>query len=221
MQFIPIKKELKNINGVQVEVFSICAMNLQQKNDTKARKIPHPLGEDCMYFKTLEEAKNAVIRSGFSVILPDGHQMPVENIVDSDYEKLIFEAITKLTDDKSFTVVASAIATLGEFSSMESFELFLDKMGEDNEFIRTNAINAILKFGNYAVPKLLSVLNDTNWVKVNSAIYVLGELTLNPDVNISEAVIPLLEKLNDSNNIIKTTTITTLGKIYKVLKKQK
>ena len=36
------------------------------------QKIPHPLGSDGMEFKTLEEAKEAITRAGFSYILPDG-----------------------------------------------------------------------------------------------------------------------------------------------------
>ena len=68
MQYVAIKKEIKN----NEEIFVVNAIPLKNKNKSIVQKIPHPLGSDGMEFKTLEEAKDAITRAGFSYILPDG-----------------------------------------------------------------------------------------------------------------------------------------------------
>ena len=68
MQYVAIKQE--NRDGEVV--FVVNAISLKNKNKSVVPQIPHPLGSDALIFKTLEEAKNAISRAGFSYILPDG-----------------------------------------------------------------------------------------------------------------------------------------------------
>ena len=102
-----------------------------------------------------------------------------------------------------------------------SLDLFIEKMGEDNDTIRTSAIEAITKFGGIALPKLMQALQDSNWVKRNSAIISIGNISNSNPKEVAKTIVLLLDCLKDSNSIIRATAAQTLGKIYKVLKEKK
>ena len=98
--------------------------------------------------------------------------------------------------------------------------LFIEKMGEDNDAIRTSAINSVLNFGEPAVEKLLTALKSGNWVKRNSALIALSRLIDSETVNPEKLFSALIEAVEDKNTIVKTTAVTTLGKAYKLYKKE-
>ena len=92
-------------------------------------------------------------------------------------------------------------------------------MGEDNEQIRTSAINSLLKFGVSAMKPLVKVLKDDNWVRRNSSIIAIQKLIELEIVN-PESIISLLVKMTeDKNTIVKTSSVVALGKAYKLYKK--
>ena len=68
MQYIAIKEEQK----AGKTVYMVNAIPLKNSAKALVQKIPHPLGSDSLSFETLELAKEAVTRAGFSYILPDG-----------------------------------------------------------------------------------------------------------------------------------------------------
>ena len=76
-------------------------------------------------------------------------------------------------------------------------------MGEDNESIRQNSIEAILKYGNDALPKVLESLKSENWVKRNSAVICLQRFCETKQVHIDKIIEALLEALKDNNPIVK------------------
>jgi len=209
MNYIPIKKEN--------ETYLVPGISLKH-NTGVTRKVPHPQGQECIVFETLEEAKAAIERAGFLYILPSGVKATVKEHFTQDYDKLIFDSLTALTSDTNNNVVAASIEALGEIQNKESIDLFLEKIGEDNEAIRSNATEALTKYGSAALEKLLTALHDGNWVKRNSAIICLERLADVSSVDLRTAVLPLIEKLHDTNNIVKSTAARALGKIYKNLK---
>ncbi len=220
MQYVSIKKDVKKENGKTV--FLVPVLNLKNAEGTTKQRIAHPLGDDYLEFETLEEAIKAIELSGFKYVLPDGTKpaLKQEIIKDSvELDKVVYETLIKQTKDINSTVVAAAIGALSELNDEKLLDLFLEKMGEDNDLIRTSSINAILNFGSLSVKKLLSTLKDENWVRRNSALICLSRLVESESVN-PETLFPhLIEMTNDKNTIVKTSAISALGKAYKLYKK--
>ena len=112
MQYVAIKKEIKN----NKEIFVVNAIPLKNKNKSIVQKIPHPLGSDGMEFKTLEEAKDAITRAGFSYILPDGKKetkipQKINKITytENNYEELIYNAIKEKTNPCTTEVIKECL----------------------------------------------------------------------------------------------------------------
>ena len=159
MQYVAIKKEIKN----NEEIFVVNAIPLKNKNKSIVQKIPHPLGSDGMEFKTLEEAKDAITRAGFSYILPDGKKetkIPQKankiTYTENNYEELIYNAIKEKTNSANSNVSASAILAISEFPKDETFEILFSKFGEDNDLVRKNAISGVCRYG--------KILQPSTWV---------------------------------------------------------
>ena len=223
MQYVTIKKEVKKENGKVV--YLVPALTLKNSQGDTKQKIAHPLGNDYFEFESVEEAIKSIELSGFKYILPDGTK-PLdfkENISKESltFEEMVYNALIEKTKDINSSVVSAAISALGELSDIKLLDLFIDKMGEDNEAIRTSSINAILPFGNSSVKKLLQALKDENWVRRNSALITIQRMIDSESVNVERLFEPLIEMLKDGNTIVKTSAIITLGKAYKFYKKQK
>ena len=187
------------------------------------KKIPHPFGTDTIEFDTIEEAKNAIQLAGFEYILPSGEvsgarELP-ENI--TDYEKKIIDALTKETKDINPNIVATAINALSEINSNDCLNIYISKIGEDNEKVRQNSIEAIIKFGLEAMPSLFNSLKSENWVKRNSAVICLQKFCGLKNAPIEEIIETLLKMLDEKNPVVKCSVVETLGIAYKSFKTQK
>ena len=217
MKFVSIKKEKSNLNG-EIK-FVVNALVLDGKNGQQ-RKIPHPLGNATISFPTLEEAKRAIELAGFLYILPDGTQELPEKtyIPQSGYDKKIFDALMQQTKDSNPNIVATAINSLSEINHEKCVDLYIEKIGEENETIRTNSIDAIFKYGLDALPMLFHSLKSENWVKRNSAIICLQRFCELPNAPIEDIIDFLLAMLEDNNPIVKCSTIKALGIAYKTYK---
>lgn len=218
MNTIHITKKSKIVDGKEIILYIVPALSFEQKNNPKPKKIPHPLGKDYIIFKTIEEAQQAVEQSGFSFTLPEGRHVVEKQVYHTSYDDLILDSLMQLANDISPTVVASAVFALGEIGHERALELLIQKTGEDNEIVRTNAIDALTKYGIKSFNKLIESLEDENWIKRNSAVICLSKLTDNPDIDVQKMIVPLFKKLNDKNPIVKSSTALALGKIYKIIK---
>lgn len=173
MQYIAIKEER---NKTDERVYIVNAISLKNKNKSVIQKIPHPLGTDSLIFKDIEEAKTAITRAGFSYILPNGEKeitIPKpqsRTSTTNKYEKLIFETIKKNINSTNSNVSASAILAITEFPNEETFKILFDKIGEENEQIRKNAISGICRYGQHLQERIIKSLYSGNWVCRNSAI---------------------------------------------------
>ena len=212
MSFIPIKQE--------DDKFIVPAIKLENAKNSK--KIPHPLGNDFIEFQTLEEAKKAINLAGFEYMSPDGKiQAGAGNSsVNVNYDKKILDALLKETKDFNPNIVATAISTLSEINSKTCLSVYIDKIGEENEKIRQNSIDAIIKYGLEALPEVLASLKSENWVKRNSAVICLQKFCELENAPVEDIINTLLEMLKDNSPIVKCSVIETLGKAYKNYKKQ-
>ena len=210
MNYITIKKKDNK--------FSVSAITLGS-NGTK--KIPHPFGNDTIEFNTIEEAEQAIKLAGFEYVLPNGEisarELP-ENI--ADYDKKIIEALLKETKDINPNIVATAINALSEINSTDCLNIYISKIGEDNEKIRQNSIDAIVKFGLEALPSIFNSLKSENWVKRNSSIICLQKFCEFKNAPIENIIETLLKMLDDKNPVVKCSVIETLGIAYKAFKNQ-
>ena len=189
------------------------------------QKIPHPLGSDGMEFKTLEEAKDAITRAGFSYILPDGKKetKPQKSnkitYVENNYEELIYNAIKEKTNSANSNVCASAILAISEFPKDETFEILFSKFGEDNDLVRKNAISGVCRYGKILQPKIIKTLESQNWIAKNSAISCISNLATNADIELEKFIVPLINATNDSNPIVQTNALQALAIVYQNYKK--
>lgn len=223
MQYIAIKREEKDGKDFYV----VNAIPLKNKNKSVVQKIPHPLGSDILRYETLEDAKDAVVRAGFSYVLPDGRKgtkaTPKAQKTSSgyDYSQLVLDAIMDKVDSSNSSVAAAAILALSEFPTEETFDILFNKIGEDNDLIRKNAISGICRYGNILQDKIIQALKSTNWVTRNSAVTCILNLTETSNCDLEKFIIPLSETTNDSNTIVQTNALTTLGKVYQTYQKNK
>ena len=214
MQYVAIKKEIKN----NEEIFVVNAIPLKNKNKSIVQKIPHPLGSDGMEFKTLEEAKDAITRAGFSYILPDGKKeakipQKINKITytENNYEELIYNAIKEKTNSANSNVCASAILAISEF--------LFSKFGEDNDLVRKNAISGVCRYGKILQPKIIKTLESQSWIAKNSAISCISNLATNADIELEKFIVPLINATNDSNPIVQTNALQALAIVYQNYKK--
>lgn len=222
MQYVAIKKEIKN----NEEVFVVNAIPLKNKNKSVVQKIPHPLGSDGMEFKTLEEAKDAITRAGFSYILPNGKKETktpqksnrVTYSADS-YEELIYNTIKEKINSSNSNVCASAILAISEFPKEETFEILFSKFGEDNDLVRKNAISGVCRYGKILQTRIIEALKSSNWVVKNSAISCITNLSTNSDIEVEKFIIPLINATKDSNPIVQTNALQALAVVYQNYKK--
>ena len=223
MQYIAIKKEEKDGK----EFYTVNAIPLKNKNKSIVQKIPHPLGSDVLRYETIEEAKDAVTRAGFSYVLPDGRKgtKPTPKATKTtsgyDYSQLVLESIMDKIESSNSSVAAAAILALSEFPTEETFDILFNKIGEDNDLIRKNAISGICRYGNLLQDKIIQALKSTNWVTRNSALTCILNLTETNNIDLEKFIIPISKTTNDSNTIVQANALTTLAKVYQTFQKNK
>lgn len=222
MQYIAIKEE---IDAKGKTHFIINAIPLKNKNKTVVQKIPHPTGSDTLSFKTLEEAQKAIERAGFAPINPDGKKFVLKqqkiNIGndDKDYENRILNLIHNKINSSNPNICQAAISVLSEFPTEENFNILFDKLGEENDLIRKNAISAICKYGNLLSDKIIEALSNDNWVTRNSAINCIKLLSEDKNIDTEQYIKPLINTCNDTNAIVQANALTVLGIVWQNYKK--
>ena len=218
MKYVQIK-EITNQEGETL--YKVNAIVLESTGGEKKKKIPHPLGTEIMLFKSLEKAKEAVALAGFEYVLPNGSlKTEEEEYKILPYDKKIFDALILQTSDSNPNIVAAAILSLSEINHPDCLKIFIDKLGEDNDSIRQNSIDAILKYGIRAIPQIIETLKSENWVQRNSSVICLQQFCENKDIEIKPIIDILLENLNDNNPIVKCSVIKALGIAYKTYRQQ-
>lgn len=223
MQYIAIKKEIKDGK----EIFTVSAIPLKNTNKTIVQKIPHPLGSDILTYETLDAAKDAVSLAGFSYILPDGKKgskptvKKVTTKESDSYDKLVFDTIKNKINSTNSNITAAAILAISEFSTEETFEILFDKIGEENDLIRKNAISGICRYGKILQNKIIESLKSSNWVTRNSALTCITNLAETGTTELENFITPLCETCNDTNTIVQANAILTLAKVYQNCQKNK
>ncbi|MBR1460733.1 HEAT repeat domain-containing protein [bacterium] len=224
MQYVPIKQEIENGK----EVYIVNAISLKNTNKSVVQKIPHPLGTDALKYSTLEEAKEAIARAGFSYVLPNGKKVtPTKTLAKKiledckDYDNIIYNLIRNKVNSSSQGVAQAAILALAEFPSEETFDILFEKIGEENELIRKNAIAAICRYGNILQNRIIEALEDENWVTKNSAITCIKNLMQDESIDVEKFIIPLTKSANDTNPIVQASAISTLALVYNAYKRGK
>lgn len=213
IQSIKIKKGIRN----GIEYYIIPALIFKSEQG-KEKQIPHPTGSGIMEFETLESALEAIKISGFSYILPDNETPIALKQTEKKYsniDEMIKEELLNVLKNSNTQAKANAIYALGEMRNIEFLPIFIEKMGEDNETIRNNSIEAILNLEESVVQEVLQALEDENWVRRMSAITLIEKLVSEKSISASIFLKPLLKRFSDSNNIVKCSAIATIGKIWR------
>ena len=221
MQYIAIKQEEHN----DETFFTLNAIPLKNKNQSVVQKIPHPLGSDILKYKTLEEAKEAISRAGFSYILPDGkkesapRKIKQTTLQKENYEDLVYSAIKDKINSSNSNVSASAILAIAEFPTEETFDILFDKLGEENDIIRKNAISGICRYGKILSDKIIKALSSDNWVARNSALTCISNIATDINIDLENFIPSIVKATEDANPIVQSTALTTLALVYKNYKK--
>ena len=223
MQYVTIKQENKDGK----DFFIVNAIPLKNTKNSVVQRIPHPLGSDILEYESLEDAKDAISRAGFSYILPNGKKSGVNKAVapqkasHTDYDRLVLNAIKDKVNSSNSAVSAAAILAISEFACDEVYEILFSKLGEDNDLIRKNAISGICRYGNILQNRIIEALKSSNWVVRNSALNCIATLANSGTCDVEAYILPLTETCNDPNSIVQTSALTTLAQVYKVYQKTK
>jgi hypothetical protein len=223
MQYVAIKEDI--VNGEKS--FLVNAIPLKNSNKSVIQKIPHPLGTDMISYKTLDEAKDAIERAGFSYILPDGKKGSLRaekrktQSIDSNFEEVVYNAIKEKVNASNVNVSAAAILAISEFPKDETFDILFNKFGEDNDLIRKNAISGVCRYGNLLSKRIIKSLSSKNWVERNSALSCISILCENSKIDVSEYLLPLVEVCNDANSIVQANALLVIAKVYQAYMKSK
>lgn len=222
MQYIPVKKVLKD----NKEVFAVPAIPLKNTKNSVVQKIPHPLGSDSLFYDDIEEAKKAILLAGFSYVLPDGKKGSKEPVKDKkvsavqNYEKIVLDSIIGKINSGNSSVAASAVLAIAEFPNEQTFDILFEKIGEDDEKIRKNAIDGICRYGAILTERITDCLTSSNWVVRNSALTIIANLSEDKKVDIEKFILPLAKVCDDSNTIVQANALSTIALIYKQYKKR-
>lgn len=216
MQYVTIKREEKEGK----EYFAVNAIPLKNTSNSVVQKIPHPLGTDVLTYNTLEEAKDAITRAGFLYILPNGEKgtlsrVKVNPVSTADYSQLVFETVKDKINSSNTNVAAAAILAVSVFKNEEAFDILFNKLGEDNDLIRKNAISGICAHSAILSDRIIESLKSPNWVERNSALNCIANISESGGVDLEKFIIPLTEVCNDSNTIVQTNALNVLANVYK------
>ena len=102
---------------------------------------------------------------------------------------------------------------MSEFPCEETFEVLFQKIGEDNDLIRKNAISGICRYGKILQNRIIEALKSKNWVVRNSALICISNLLEVEDIDIEKFIIPVSEICNDSNSIVQAYALSVLAKV--------
>lgn len=219
MNKIAIKK--KFIKSENKHVYYVQALSLKNNINKVSLLIPHPHGTDVMEFETLQEAAAAVKKSGFEYELPEGEfvsEQEVETIARNkrtNLEGLLFNKFKDKVNAINPSISAAAITSFAELNDYEAVDIFIEKLGEENEKIRSAAINALVSYKNAVIDKLIDALTNSNWITRHSAITCLMRISEVADVDVEKILIPIINRMDDSNAIVQALAISAAGSIYK------
>jgi len=218
MQKVSIKKRIINDNAV----YYVQALSLKNSENRTAFLIPHPTGNEILEFHTLEEAVASVKKAGFDYILPDNENVSESVITDltrtakSDIENVLFNKFKSKTNDINSSVAVSALKALSCLNDKDAIDVFISKIGEDNDKIREVAIDALVSYKELVIDKLITALDDENWVTRNSAIIALTKICEYAEIEPEKILAPVMKKIDDKNTIVQSTALTASGQIYRL-----
>jgi HEAT repeat protein len=214
------KKIIKNGDDEQT-FYYVPALSLKNSDNKVKLLVPNPNGNDIMEFNTLAEAAGAIRKAGFEYKLPEGETSDEEPATagiktnsKSDLEKLLFNKFKSKTNDINSSIAASAINALGYLNDKEAIDIYISKLGEENEKIRTAAMDGIVSFQGAVIDKLIDTLTDTNWVARNSAIACLIRISEYTEIEPEKLLVPIINRMDDDNPIVQANAILAAGKIY-------
>ena len=227
-QKISIKKKIIRTDNGENSLYYVPAISLKNSENQVKLCVPHPNGNDVMEFNTLAEAAAEIRKAGFEYKLPEGEIIEdgaINALVDnnpqkSDIEKLLFNKFKSKTNDINPSVVASSITALSYLNDKNSIDIYIEKLGEDNEKIRNAAIEALINSTD-VIDKLIDTLANPNWVSRNSAISCLAKISEYTDIEPEKILVPIINRIDDENTIVQANAILAAGKIYRnCLKRQ-
>ena len=227
MQKVNIKKKI--IRGEEeITLYYVPALSLKNSDNKVKLLVPHPNGNDVMEFSTIAEAAAAIRKAGFEYGLPDGETVSIEKIEEKvkepkkdDLGKFLFNKIKSKTNNMNSSIVASSISALAYLNNKDAIDIFIEKLGEDNEKIRTAAMEALINYQGNIIDKLIDTLTNQNWVSRNSAITCLIKISEFINTEPEKILIPIINRMDDENIIVQANAIFAAGKIYKNLIKNK
>lgn len=218
MQKVSIKKRIINDEAV----YYVQALSLKNSENRTAFLIPHPTGNEILEFHTIEEAVASVKKAGFDYILPENESI-TESVVNdltrttkNDIENVLFNKFKSKANDLNTTVAVSALKALSCLNDKDAIDIFISKIGEDNDKIREVAIDALVSYKELVIDKLITALDDGNWVTRNSAIIALNKICEYAEIELEKILVPVVKKIDDKNAIVQSTALTASGQIYRL-----
>lgn len=217
MQKVLIKKRIVN----DETVYYVQALSLKNTENKTAFLIPHPTGSEIIEFHTLEEAVASVKKAGFDYALPDGEDYSETVVTDltrttkSDVENILFNKFKLKSNDVNSSVAISALKALACLNDKDAIDIFISKIGEDNDKIREVAIDSLVSYKEIVIDRLIDALDNNNWVTRNSAITALTKICEYAEIEPDRILTAIIKKIDDKNTIVQSSALIASGQIYK------
>jgi HEAT repeat protein len=112
--------------------------------------------------------------------------------------------------DQEFIIRSFVATSLGYKQTAEAFGLLLDLMEHDKDYnVRAEAANALAKYGEQAIPYLVSLFQeDSNWL-VRQSIFSALEVTNHPEIFLNLC----LCGLQGDDRVVQQSAIANLGQL--------
>ena len=131
----------------------------------------------------------------------------------ADSHKMLLELLDDLEDSnwnnrqEATNALRNYAKEIKDIHSVDIASGFALALKSDNSIVRWSATEALVDFGDDAIPYLLDILHDENWTIRLAAIHSLLKLE-------TDAAVPgLLKLINDNNTMVRETAISALGKL--------
>ena len=222
-QKINIKKKIIQQENNECVLYIVPAISLKNSDNQVKLLVPHPTGNYAMEFSTVEEAASAIKKAGFEYNLPNGEIIKNETVdvlanktsAKSNLENILFNKFKAKINDINPSIVSSAITALSYLEDTNAIDIYINKLGEDNEKIRAAAMDALVNSQMPVVDKLIDTLTNQNWVSRNSAITCLTKISEYTDIEPEKILVPIINRIDDENTIVQANAILSAGKIYR------
>lgn len=227
MTFIHIKKIQAGDpdNGGMRDLYAVPSVAIATPQGRKL--IPNPSGNEASLFPTLEEAEEAIRRSGFDYIYEGKKTYTLREekkaTPAASSQRSLEEAapiLIRHLHDRESSVVANAVYALGAMKAYSALDSLVTILGHDDPTVRKNVAEAMANMGRTALPylrdayeeALSSTSKNAPYVRLTVVVAFLEMIPGSP-YSFIEQFLPLaVQALEDESWLVRSQAALVVGR---------